>query len=89
MPSSIRLLLGRAVAIRDNDSARMKARSLLLVSTLAYSEIGHGASEGYELMVKSPNHHDALIEFCCFRVVLIVWKAKESSSIIRCVNRCT
>ncbi len=46
--------LGRAVSIRDHDSARMKkARSLLLASTLAYSEIGHGASEGYELMVKS------------------------------------
>ncbi len=46
--------LGRAVAIRDHDSARMKkARSLLLSSTLAYAEIGHGASEGYELMVRS------------------------------------
>jgi hypothetical protein len=30
-----------------------KARSLLLASTLAYAEIGHGASEGYEMMVKS------------------------------------
>lgn len=46
--------LGRAVAIKDHDSARMKkARSLLLASTLAYAEIGNGASEGYEMMVKS------------------------------------
>lgn len=46
--------IGRAVAVKDNDSARMKkARSLLLASTLSYAEIGSGASEGYELMVKS------------------------------------
>lgn len=46
--------IGRAVAVKDHDSARMKkARSLLLASTLSYAEIGSGASEGYELMVKS------------------------------------
>ena len=46
--------VGRAAAIKEGDSAtKRKARSLLLVSTISYAEIGSGASEGYELMVKS------------------------------------
>lgn len=46
--------VGRAAAIREGDSAtKKKARSLLLASTLAYAEIGAGAAESYELMVKS------------------------------------
>ncbi len=46
--------LGRAVAAKEHDSDRMKrARSLLLASTIAYAEIGQGASEGYERMVES------------------------------------
>lgn len=46
--------VGRAAAIKEGDSAtRKRARSLLLASTISYAEIGNGASEGYELMVKS------------------------------------
>ena len=46
--------VGRAAAIKETDSStKRKARSLLLASTIAYSELGSGAAEGYELMVKS------------------------------------
>lgn len=46
--------VGRAAAIKEGDSGtKKKARSFLLASTISYAEIGQGASEGYELMVKS------------------------------------
>ncbi|KAL3782950.1 hypothetical protein ACHAW5_002731 [Stephanodiscus triporus] len=46
--------IGRACAIKKGDSAyKNKARTLLLASTLSYGEIGNGASECYEKVVKS------------------------------------
>jgi hypothetical protein len=46
--------IGRAAAIKDDDSAlKKKARALLLASTISYGEISNGASECYELVVKS------------------------------------
>jgi len=46
--------VGRAAAIKDGDRhSKKKARNLLLASFLAYAEVGGGASEGYEIMVKS------------------------------------
>lgn len=46
--------VGRAVAIKEGDSASKKrVRSFLLASSISYAEIGQGASEGYERMVQS------------------------------------
>lgn len=46
--------IGKAAAIKDDDSAlKKKARALLLASTISYGEISNGASECYELVVKS------------------------------------
>lgn len=46
--------VGRAAAIKEGDTAsRKKARRLLLASTISYAEVADGASEGYEIMVKS------------------------------------
>jgi len=46
--------LGKACSINSGDSAtKSKARTLLLASVLSYGEIGNGASECYEKVVKS------------------------------------
>ena len=46
--------LGKACSINSGDSAtKSKARTLLLASVLSYGEIGNGASECYENVVKS------------------------------------
>ena len=46
--------VGRAVAIKEGDTApKRKARQLLLASTIAMEEVAGGVSEGYELMVKT------------------------------------
>ena len=46
--------IGKAAAIKDDDSAlKKKARALLLASTISYGEISNGASECYEQVVKS------------------------------------
>jgi len=46
--------VGRAAAMKEGEgSTKKKARSLLMASTIAYGEVGRGASEGYELMVQS------------------------------------
>lgn len=46
--------VGRAVAIKEGDTApKRKARQLLLASTIAMDEVAGGFNEGYELMVKA------------------------------------
>ena len=46
--------VGRAVESKKGDSAiKRKGRDVLLASAMAYSEVGNGAAEGYELMVRS------------------------------------
>lgn len=46
--------VGRAAAIKEGDTKnKKKARRLLLASSIAYAEVASGASEGYEIMVKS------------------------------------
>lgn len=46
--------VGRAVAKKESDTAiKRKARSLLLASSICFAEVGSGASESYEVMVKS------------------------------------
>jgi hypothetical protein len=46
--------LGKACSVKSGDSAtKSKARTLLLASVLSYGEIGNGASECYEKVVKS------------------------------------
>ena len=46
--------VGRTAAIKDGDTeTKKKARRLLLASSIAYAEVASGASEGYEIMVKS------------------------------------
>lgn len=46
--------IGKAAAMKDDDSAlKKKARALLLASTISYGEISNGTSECYELVVKS------------------------------------
>lgn len=46
--------VGKAAAIKEGDTEKKKkARTLLLASSIAYGEIADGASEGYEVVVKS------------------------------------
>lgn len=46
--------VGKAAVPKESDSAgKKKARSLLLASAMSYAEIGNGASEAYETLVKS------------------------------------
>jgi len=46
--------VGRTAAIKEGDTkTKKKARRLLLASSIAYAEVATGASEGYEIMVKS------------------------------------